>query len=402
MENKPLRLGLITNDAERAENVAQQVARLGWQLIPQIGQAVKPDWLQQHRLDLLLVDLDLPLALTLFKDFGATYPGVPLLALAMPQHFSKLQEAMLAGATDFIAYPVEPTNLTITVQRALQGTVKMHLPAPLMTQRQGGKLIAIASIRGGVGRSTIAANLAIALRQKAGMDVILAETHLLLSHLTLMLNIHPRHTLASLANVEIDRDIIQGVLQAHSSGIRILAAPTELAQIVDLPTQTWQTVLPLLMNMASYVIADTAAAADDTLSEILTSADEIVLVMTPDILSLRNTFNLIDTLRTETNVRARLHVVLNREGVRGGLDVGVIEKQLGQKIAISIPDDTPLATYALNRGVPFIGSHPQSLLSRRINALADLLVQQNRPVANAPEKGRASKPLQSLMGMLKA
>jgi pilus assembly protein CpaE len=401
MENKPLRLGIITNDAQRADSVAQQVTRLGWQLVPQIGQTVKPEWLRQHKFDLMLVDLELPVALSLFKELGSLLPGVPLLALAMPQHFSKLQEAMLAGATDFMAYPVEPTQLMITAQRALQGALKLQLPAPLH-QRQTGKLIAIASIRGGVGRSTIAANLAITLRQRVGADVILAETHLLLSHLTLMLNIHPRHTLASLANVEIDRDIVQGVLQAHTSGIRILAAPTELAHIVDLPAQTWQTVLPLLTEAAPYVIADTAAAADDTLSEILMTADEIVLVMTPDILSLRNTFNLVNTLRTETNVRAHLHIVLNREGVRGGLDLAVIEKQLGQKLAVTIPDDAPLATYALNRGVPFIGSHPHSLLSRRINFLADLLIQQNRPVFNSLDKVRSGRPLQSLMGMLKA
>lgn len=400
MENKPLRLGMITNDPQRAESVAQQVMRLGWQLMPQIGQSATPDWLRQHKLDLILVDLELPTALALFKEFTRSLPGTPLLALAMPQHFAKLQEAMVAGATDFMAFPVEPTQLMITAQRVLQGMMQVRSGPPM--KRQTGKLIAVASLRGGVGRSTIAANLAITMRQRLGADVILAETHLLLSHLTLMLNLHPRHTLASLANIEIDRDIIQSVLQAHSSGIRLLAAPTDLAQIVELPSQTWQTILALLTDMAPFVIADTASAADDVLSEILTHADDIVLVMGPDILSLRNTFNLLDTLRSEANIHARFHIVLNREGLRGGLDIAVIEKQLGQKLAVTIPDDTPLATYALNRGVPFVGSHPQSLLSRRINLLADQITQYTQIPMNPTEKARSAKPFQSIMSMLKS
>jgi pilus assembly protein CpaE len=91
---------------------------------------------------------------------------------------------------------------------------------------------------------------------------------------------------------------------------------------------------------------------------------------------LRGTLNLLETLHAEEAIQGRIHVVLNRAGIRGGLDAGVVQKQLREKTFIAIPEDTPLATYALNRGVPFVISHPRAVISRRMNTLVDHLIEQ--------------------------
>lgn len=82
--------------------------------------------------------------------------------------------------------------------------------------------------------------------------------------------------------------------------------------------------------------------------------------------------SLLETLRAEReNVRGRVQLILNRAGVRGGLDESMLQKQLREKIAVSFTDDAPLATYALNRGVPFVLSHGRSSLTRSITTLVE-------------------------------
>jgi pilus assembly protein CpaE len=395
MENKILQVGLLTADAQRAETVAQQVRRLNWQFTPVVGVKLSYEALQRQRPDLMLIDLDTPNALMLFAEASRILPDVPLLALTTPQHFNRLREVMEAGAADFVVFPTEASELALVAQRVAK---QPHQPASV--PRKNSRMIAVTSLRGGVGRSTLATNLAIALRQRLTSEVILAEVHHNLSQLSLMLNLHPRHSLQTLSNVIVDHDIVEGVLQLHGSGIRLLAAPSDLSQLVDLSIENWQHILSLLLELAPYVVVDTVAIADAVLSEVLTHADEIIIMLQPDIFSLRSTLSLLETLRGEPAIHGRIHLVLNRADIRGGLDEAVIEKQLNQKLAISMPDDAPLATYALNRGVPFIGSHPQSLLSRRINALVDLVADQVGTATNG-QTSRLQKGLIPFLNILK-
>jgi pilus assembly protein CpaE len=212
--------------------------------------------------------------------------------------------------------------------------------------------------------------MAVALRQRIDGDVILVEAHHGLSDLSLSLNLLSRHTLATLAQESnIDADVLQGHLQLHASRVKVLAAPPDVGQLVELPVHTWQSILNQLTEMATYVVVDTAAVADAVLSEVLTHADDIVIVTGPDLAGLRSAVVLLQTLDGESNVHGRTHVVINRAGVRGGIPETACAKQVGEEIAAAIPDDAALATFALNRGVPYILSHPRSILSRKVQEL---------------------------------
>jgi len=395
MNHKALRLAINTVDAQRAEIIGQVAATQGWQILPFVAQPIRIDWLQQLQVDLIIIDLDMPDGLVQMGELNRKLAGVPLLALATAQHLVRLQEAFLAGASDFVAFPIDATHFIATVQRVLQP--RTAAPTAQAHKPQKSQVIAVTGLRGGIGRSTIAANLAIALQQRTKAETILAEAHHGMSHLSLMLNIHPRHTLANVAEEpNLDRDIMQAYLQAHSSGIRLLSAPTELDHLVELSIESWRHALNLLTEIAPQVVIDTAAAADELLSDVLLHADDIVVVTSADIPGLRGTLGLLETLRNEQEFQGRLHVVLNRAGVRGGLDAGVIQKQLREKALLTIPEDTPLATYALNRGVPYVLSHPRAIISRRIQQLADQLLS-NTP-ANA-EKPKATSAFRALLPM---
>jgi pilus assembly protein CpaE len=139
------------------------------------------------------------------------------------------------------------------------------------------------------------------------------------------------------------------------------------------------------------VVVDTAAVADAVLSEVLTHAEDIVVVTGPDLAGLRSAVVLLQTLDGESNVHGRTHVVINRAGVRGGIPEAACAKQVGETIAAALPDDPSLATFALNRGVPFVLSHPRSILSRKVQELVSKLF--NVRAASQPAKAKEGRKL---------
>lgn len=378
MTNQALQLAFITQSAHHAEAVKQVTSPRGWQLLPFVGQPVPAEWLHRLSVDVFLVGLDAPNATAIIRDLVAVRPDTPVIAVATSDYLIELQNAMLAGARDFIALPLSGERFVATVQKTLQvsgGTALVPAATPISTAlTKRGRLVAVTGLRGGVGRTSLAVNLAVAMHQRHMVDVVLAEAHHDLSNVSLMLNLHPRHNLSMLDSGEIDFDMIRGYLQPHSTGIRVLTAPNSLEQLVDLAGDVWHRTLNLLADVAPMVIVDTGSSADGVLSEVLLRADDVIVMAVPEIASLRSAMSLLRVLQTEEQVKARVHMVLNRVGIGGGLDEATIRKQLGYDIAVSIPDDPALATYALNRGVPYVVSHPRAIMSRRTHHLVDHLL----------------------------
>lgn len=397
-----MQLAIVTDFEYRAQVVDQILIERGWRLLACIGQPAPRDWLMKHQgLEMIVVDLDVADAIPLIKELAYTFPGMPLVALATPQRIVELQDAMLAGAANFIAFPIDARQFIVTLERARnsamrsQQTALVHHPNHSQTHhgpiKRQSKVITVASLKGGVGRSTIAANLAIALRQRTNKSVVLVEAHHSLGHLGLLLNVYPRHTINSLeGEANVDLDLLQGLLQSHGSGVRLLAAPMDPAQLIELPVEIWGQIINLLKETADYVIVDTAAHADGILSEMLALANDILLVTGSDIAGLRDARILLQSLRHENVVDGKIHVVLNRAGAQGGIDERVVQDQLRESVAISIPEDSALVTFAFNRGIPFVVSHARTLVTRRMMALVERLAGESVVIAAKPQPQRSS------------
>ena len=158
-----LQLAIITNDHFRADTIAKIVQGIGWRLAPCVDSANPNEWLRRQQVDLALVDLDIPNAIGLLAELTETVPSMPLLALATPQHLVELQDALLAGASSFVPFPVEPEPFALTVQRAVESNPNRH-----EQNSHRGRLVAVAGLKGGIGRTTLAANLAIGSAPASG------------------------------------------------------------------------------------------------------------------------------------------------------------------------------------------------------------------------------------------
>lgn len=270
-----------------------------------------------------------------------------------------------AGANDYIVKPAAPAELIARIKAALRSE-----------DRTLAYIVALWGSKGGVGTTAIASNLSVALRSKTGKRVILMDASVLGGTLEVLLNLPPRHTIADVLPHlgDLDTELLRSVLAKHSSGIRVLlSAPWSSNGDTVQPTQL-ERILGWLQPACDYVVLDTSPSMDDSTLAVLQLADQVILVLTPEMTALRNArlfLSMAETLRPESQ---QLTLALNRYPMKGGIKLKEIEAALRTKVDIQIPRDDALVTYSINRGIPLVTSHPRSSVAKRFFQLADAVI----------------------------
>ena len=186
----------------------------------------------------------------------------------------------------------------------------------------------------------------------------------------------------------LDREVVASVLAPHASGMRVLLAPppADLSHPISLPQV--QQVLAWLKRMFPWVVVDLGLPMDETAFGFLDGADRIVMSVLPEMVGLRNTRLMLDQLHARGYPDEKIWMVLNRATLQAGVPVATSRSACGSRSAFSIPDDQPLATHSVNRGVPIVVSHQKSAVARAVDGFADNLAGGLR--AQAPEAERTN------------
>jgi len=267
-----------------------------------------------------------------------------------------------------------------------------------------GKVIVLCAPKGGTGRTTLAVNLAAQLHETTEDPVVLVDADYAAPAVDVALNVDAQRDITDLLPrlARVDEQLVRSVLRDHASGMKVLLAPppSSLSSRLSLPKV--QRILTILRRMFSWVIVDLGLPLDETAFAFLDSADRIIVSVVPEMVGLRNTRLLMDELREQGYANSKLSLVLNRSDIKGGVSKSDIKDHLKVAFEHSVPDDQPLATHSINRGVPLVMSHPRSAVAKAVKGIARELIDDLTPEAASRGDGnfirRGTSRLRGLIG----
>ncbi len=354
--------------------------------------------LQPH---IVLMDINMPGVdgITASERISQQVPFCQIIMMSVQGEADYLRRSMLAGAREFLIKPFSSDELVSSIRRVYQLGASRRQAMPSMTQvpsgtmaapttsQERGKVVTIFSAKGGVGCSTIAVNVAIALQQNAASKVVLVDTSLQFGDIGVLLNLYASRTMADLSShaEELDNELIDDILIAHSSGVKTLLAPPRPEMADTVTPALVADVLERLRTLFDIIIIDTGSVLDDLVLSVLDVSDKIIVVTTPEIPAIKNAklfFEVTEALEYE---RERTMFVLNKVDKRINIRAEDIEANIKYKIEAQLPLDERAVTTAVNQGVPYVLGDKNGLLTQATVALANHLVKSLNPATQKVE-----------------
>jgi pilus assembly protein CpaE len=359
--------------------------------------------------DVILMDINMPDidGITATETIRGEVPHSQIVILTVQADPNYMRRAMLAGARDFLTKPPSVDEMIGAIRRAGElaheekeksKTVypvkpgNGSLPAGLL---RAGKIISVFSPKGGVGKTTLAVNLAVAL-QREETPVVLVDGNMEFGDVMVFLNKQAKNSIVDLAPRagELDQDVIEEVTMLHpESGIKVLAAPTrpELAESVS--GDQFAQVLNFLRNFFSYVIVDCSSSLTDVTLSAIDASDLIILLTTQEIPAIKDSRQFLDLLLPLKINRERLLFVMNKYDKRIGIKPEKVSENFKQELKIIVPFEEKVVLPAINRGVPFMVGEKSKSIMRSFVSLTEevrkrLSESEEKIPVDVPEKMR--------------
>lgn len=297
---------------------------------------------------------------------------IPIVMLTAQDSLEEKVRGFEAGADDYMTKPFEPVEL--------QARVKVWLRRALAVEKETGevvgKTISVFSLRGGVGVSSMAVNLAVGFAGLWQKPSVLVDLALVSGHCALMLNTPLKNTWADLATIpteEITADVIDEVLLSHPNGVRVLAAPRHPEDAELLDEEKIIHVLDILQANYHYLVLDLPHNFTPPALAGLDASHTIMLLMSPELASVRGVSATLDVFTSLGYYRDRVRLVLNWVFERRGLAQKDIEKVLRDNIDLVIPFASETFVSSINLGRPPVIDDPKAPIGALFEDLAFFL-----------------------------
>lgn len=281
-------------------------------------------------------------------------------------------EGLEAGADDYLAKSVSLTELELRVKALL---ARKHINETSINEISA-RSIAVFSLRGGVGVSSIAVNLSVALSQLWGIDTCLWDMAMGVGQCALMLNLKPVSTIASFSDWHektLDDATLRSMLLKHDSGIWLMPAPTSVEELELINTQTVDLVWTGVQSLSPYLIIDAGNHFTEPTLTILERSDIILLVMAPELASVNAAYQAIKVFNDIGLPAGKIIPILNHTNQMETFTKEKISSSLKKKILAEIPFDDRNMVKAINQGTPYLMLAPKTDTSIAISKLAYLI-----------------------------
>jgi pilus assembly protein CpaE len=330
-------------------------------------------WLAQHTDEYVVVlgpDISFEEAVAVCEGLRQARPTTSVVLVRPALDTAVLARAMQAGAREVVA--INDLHLVAgAVSRAQQFSQALRGPS---AAKHNGSVVAIFSPKGGVGKTTVAVNLALALTDKGTRPVCLVDFDLAFGDVAITLQLFPTHTVehAIGSEDELDSTLLGSLLTPYQDSLKVLAAPSHPDVRERISPLLISKTLRTLRTMFDYIVVDTAPAFDEQTLTALDETDECVIVATLDVPTLKNVKVALDTLEMLNIGRGHRHLLLNRADDAVGIGAEKVETILGLEVSSQITTSIDIAA-ATNAGTPIIAASPNHPSSAAFRNLAVML-----------------------------
>ena len=381
--------------ADNGNGLAADLARAGFDALTDSAAALAT-LTDGGRVDLAVIDCDLPAESTqpLYAAIHGDHPVPTLLLFG-----DEIPEFATTATSIRDEYAVKPIPSDALIYRLQALLIRSGLAVPgqeaaltTATAEDGtiigeGRVISIFAPKGGVGKTTVSVNTAVALREQTRANVLLFDADVGVGNVTSVLAVKYRMGLADLSDSapeEWTDSAFEHCVTTHEpSGVRVLTWGSDPADSENVGVDLLLAALRWAKAHHSYVVVDTHPGYDDRTMAMLTLANEILLVVTPEVGSLRNSAQFLGLAR-EVGLGDIIRVVVNR--ANHGIRLPDIEDVLKLPVSATVVSNGPKAIIASNEGQPVVSKFPKEKISTDLHNVARIVVQGNAPVVTAPQR----------------
>lgn len=353
--------------------------------------------------DIILMDIQVPITngINATEKITLAHPNIGVIIITEDPDSSVLKQAMLAGAGDVLykgqisegEIPQAVRRLYLT-QKTRSASIGSFASSDKELKYRPPQVVVVFGAKGGAGKTTMAVNVAANIAHETKRKVALIDLNLQFGDVASYMNIQPRRTIAEFVQErnQWDSQLLNSYLIPHNSGVKVLAAPLrpEDAELVT-PDQV-EKIISILRQTFDYIIIDSPPYIADTLLTALDTSNQIILVMSMDLPAVKNvklSLNLLDTLHHSGKTK----LIINRGAKQFGVDIRDVEKTIDFLAAEEVPSDGNTVVNAANKGIPFVLSHPQTPVSKAVQRVAQLIIEDmgyQNDLKTGKEKGSKS------------
>ncbi|WP_338748798.1 AAA family ATPase [Janibacter alittae] len=355
---------------------------------PHITKAV--DESADQHLVVIGLDIGVDPACELAERLRVDRPEVGVLLLRQRIDVNVLAQALRSGIREVVQSD-DQTTLADAVRRSEQLTAQLVGEGAGRGDREShGRIITVFSAKGSVGKTTLSTNIAAHLAA-SGARTLLVDLDLMFGDVAISLQLVPAGTVSDLVGMRghLDRAGLESVVATHEqTGLDVIAPSSDPADAERVPADVILELLRTARTHYTYVVVDTPPSFTEHVLTALDVSDLTLLVATLDIPAVKNlrlAINTLDTLGASKDSRV---IVLNRSGIKVGLDVDEVETALKQSVSVSIPNDLGVPK-AANRGYPIVVQDQRNPAAVAMRELADQEVRARfgEPVEQGPRRG---------------
>ena len=364
---------IIDEDPAFRAELAAMVKPAHWEAEAASGYGVEAASLaEEKRPQLVLTAVQAPevRAIRTIRSIREVLPDTPVIAYSEITEMAVIRQLLQAGVRDFLPLPLHDDDLLDAIDRAM-AEVDNTADAPGREGAAAGVVLTVFGAKGGIGKSTIATNLAAAITGRTDHSVLIIDLDTRFGDIAIMMDIDAPVTLADLAsNIDnLDRQTFRNALTEHDSGVFVLSAPKHPREWRSMSADQLRLVVQMAARLFDYVILDTPGALNDVVSMAVEEATQLILVTSLDMSSIKDSAYVLDLLQSEGYPDRRLLLVVNNVNQNHTLSAADVERVLLRNVDWQIPYDARVVRTS-QIGLPVVVAKPKSPSSRSLVALA--------------------------------